>query len=40
MLLTPRPSVTNCYTFSDPRPLERDVLYGLPLWGLNRKPPS
>ena len=30
MLLTP-PSVTNCHTFSDPLPLERDVLYGRPL---------
>ena len=29
MLLTP-PSVTNCHTFSDPLPLERDVLYGRP----------
>ena len=27
---TPSP-VTNCHTFSDPRPLERDVLYGRPL---------
>src|SRR6218665_3371661 len=27
MLLTP-PSVTNCHTFSDTLPLERDVLYG------------
>ena len=26
MLLTP-PPVTNCHTFSDPLPLERDVLY-------------
>src|SRR6218665_2533814 len=25
------PPVTNCHTFSDPSPLERDVLYGLPL---------
>ena len=24
-------SVTNCHTFSDPLPLERDVLYGRPL---------
>jgi len=24
------PSVTNCHTFSDPLPLERDVLYGWP----------
>src|SRR6218665_2950028 len=24
------PSVTNCHTFSDPIPLERDVLYGRP----------
>ena len=30
MLLTPSP-VTNCHTFSDPLPLERDVLYGRPL---------
>ena len=29
MLLTPS-SVTNCHTFSDPLPLERDVLYGRP----------
>ena len=29
MLLTP-PPVTNCHTFSDPLPLERDVLYGRP----------
>src|SRR6218665_1730745 len=26
-----RGCVTNCYTFSDPLPLERDVLYGRPL---------
>src|SRR6218665_3130469 len=26
----PPPSVTNCHTFSDPLPLERDVLYGWP----------
>src|SRR6218665_2108274 len=25
---TPFPPVTNCHTFSDPLPLERDVLYG------------
>ena len=25
------PSVSNCHTFSDPLPLERDVLYGRPL---------
>src|SRR6218665_3266231 len=25
--LGPPPSVTNCHTFSDPLPLERDVLY-------------
>src|SRR6218665_191109 len=25
------PPVTNCHTFSDPLPLERDVLYGRPL---------
>jgi len=31
MLLDPLPSVTNCHTFSDPRPLECDVLYGRPL---------
>ena len=24
------PPVTNCHTFSDPLPLERDVLYGRP----------
>ena len=31
MLLTPTlPPVTNCHTFSDPLPLERDVLYGRP----------
>ena len=29
--LDPHPSVTNCHTFSDPLPLERDVLYGQPL---------
>src|SRR6218665_1059870 len=29
MLLDPSP-VTNCHTFSDPLPLERDVLYGRP----------
>ena len=29
MLFTPSP-VTNCHTFSDPLPLERDVLYGRP----------
>ena len=29
MLLTPSP-VTKCHTFSDPSPLERDVLYGRP----------
>jgi len=27
----PPPPVTNCHTFSDPLPLERDVLYGRPL---------
>ena len=27
----PLPPVTNCHTFSDPLPLERDVLYGRPL---------
>jgi len=26
----PPPPVTNCHTFSDPPPLERDVLYGRP----------
>jgi len=31
MLLTAPPPVTNCHTFSDPLPLERDVLYGRPL---------
>jgi len=30
MLLTP-PPVTNCHTFSDHLPLERDVLYERPL---------
>ena len=35
MLLTPPPPVTNCHTFSDPLPLERDVLYGRPLRGCN-----
>ena len=25
------PPVTNCHTFSDPLPLERDILYGRPL---------
>ena len=25
------PLVTNCHTFSDPLPLERDILYGRPL---------
>src|SRR6218665_180444 len=25
------PSVTNCHTFSDPLPLESDLLYGRPL---------
>ena len=29
--LDPPPPVTNCHTFSDPLPLERDVLYGRPL---------
>src|SRR6218665_1792851 len=29
--LDPLPPVTNCHTFSDPLPLERDVLYGRPL---------
>jgi len=24
------PPVTNCHTFSDPLPLERDILYGRP----------
>src|SRR6218665_1634708 len=27
----PLPPVTNCHTFSDPLPLERDILYGRPL---------
>ena len=27
----PLPSVTNCHNFSDPLPLEREVLYGRPL---------
>ena len=31
MLLDPRPSGKNCHTFSDPLPLELDVLYGQPL---------
>ena len=31
----PLPSVTNCHTFSDPSPLERDVLYGQPLGWLH-----
>ena len=30
MIFTPSP-VTNCHTFSDPLPLERDILYGRPL---------
>ena len=30
MLLDPLPPVTNCHTFLDPLPLERDVLYGRP----------
>src|SRR6218665_110438 len=29
--MDPVPPVTNCHTFSDPLPLERDVLYGRPL---------
>ena len=29
--LEPPPPVTNCHTFSDPLPLEHDVLYGRPL---------
>jgi len=28
MLLTPSPPVTNCHTYSDPLPVESDVLYG------------
>src|SRR6218665_3514161 len=32
--LYPPPPVTNCHTFSDPLPLERDVLYGRPLTAL------
>ena len=31
MLLDSPPSATNCHTFSDSLPLERDVLYGRPL---------
>ena len=31
MLLAPLPSVTNCHTFSNPSPIERDVPYGRPL---------
>jgi len=31
MLFTPPPSVTNGHTFSNPLPLEPDVLYGWPL---------
>src|SRR6218665_1493861 len=30
-LAPPPPPVTNCHTFSNPLPLERDVLYGQPL---------
>ena len=30
MSVTPSP-VTNCHTFSDPSPLERDILHGRPL---------
>ena len=30
-LYPPLPPVTNCHTFSDPPPLERDILYGRPL---------
>src|SRR6218665_653532 len=33
MLYNPSPD-TNCHTFSNPLPLERDVLYGRPLDGL------
>jgi len=29
--------VTNCHTFSDPFPVERDVLYGRPLHVVPRK---
>src|SRR6218665_2289388 len=29
--LDPPPPVTNCHTFLDPLPLERDVLYGRPI---------
>jgi len=36
MLLTPSLAVTNCHTFSDLLPLERDVLYGRPLTRLGR----
>src|SRR6218665_908657 len=31
----PPPPVTNCHTFADPLLLERDVLYGPPLWQLH-----
>ena len=33
------PPVTNCHTFSDPSPLELDVLYGRPLtaWPIHRQ---
>src|SRR6218665_3261881 len=34
--LRPPPSVTNCHTFSDPLPLDRDVLYGRPQWICNK----
>jgi len=30
MPLDPLPLVTNCHTFPDPLPLERDILYGRP----------
>src|SRR6218665_1768455 len=34
--LGPPPSVTNCHTFLDPSPLERDVLYGRPLIAISK----
>ena len=44
MLFTPPPPVTNCHTFSDPLPLERDVFYGRPfycnIWYYNPALPS
>ena len=32
------PPVTDCHTFSDPLPLERDVLYGRPIPALDLHP--